>query len=188
MKMLRSRAAASMVALAAFSMSATPIFAHGYGGWGRHHHRHGDGIDGGDVLAGLLIIGGIAAIASAASKSAKDDDAKERYRYPGGPDYSRPEDRDYSETPDRDDDKAAPDYGSDHPGGATTTGGFDDAVNNCADELERGERRIGSVDNVGRAGDRYSVEGRLEDGRGFACSVDRDGQVRSVAVDGQAVI
>lgn len=189
MNMFRSRAATSMTALAAFAMSATPVLAHGYGGWGRHYHRHGDGIDGGDVLAGLLIVGGIAAIASAARKSAKDDDAQERNRYPGGPDYSRPEDRDYGETPDRDvDDKAAPDYGSDYSGASTTNGSFDDAVHNCANELERGERRIGSVDNVGRAGDRYSVEGRLEDGRGFACSVDRDGQVRSVAVDGSGLI
>src|SRR3546814_5987608 len=72
MNMFRSRAATSMTALAAFAMSATPVLAHGYGGWGRHYHRHGDGIDGGDVLAGLLIVGGIAAIASAARKSAKE--------------------------------------------------------------------------------------------------------------------
>ena len=38
----------------------------GRGGWGGRHH-HDDGIDGGDVFAGLLILGGIAAIASAAS-------------------------------------------------------------------------------------------------------------------------
>lgn len=45
----------------------------GYGGWGGYrHHHHGDGIDGGDVLAGILILGGIAAIATAASNNSRD--------------------------------------------------------------------------------------------------------------------
>ena len=186
MKMLRSRSAASIAALAALSMTATPVLAHGHGGWGRHYHRHGDG---GDILAGLLIVGGIAAIASAASKSARDDRADERGRYPGGPDYGSPEDQGYGDAPNRDDDDdAAQDHGSAYPGAAAMDGSFDSAVDHCADELERGERKIGSIDNVGREGDRYSVERRLEDGREFSCSVDRDGQVRSVAVDGHAVI
>ena len=43
--------------------SATPAFA----------RDHRDGIDAGDVIAGALIIGGIAAIASAASKDRRDD-------------------------------------------------------------------------------------------------------------------
>lgn len=210
MKMLRSRGAAAIAAFAALSMTATPVLARGHGGWDRHYrHHHGNGIDGGDVLAGLLIVGGIAAIASAAGKSARDDRADERGRYPESPDYSKPQDRDYSETPGRNDDEAVPDYGSDDrdyseagrndddgvsdygsddSAAAPARGSFDDAVGRCEDELERGERRIGSVDNVSSAGDRYSVEGRLEDGRGFACSVDRDGQVRSVAVDGRALI
>lgn len=189
MKLLRSRAAASMSALAALAMTATPVLAHGYGGWGRHHHhRHDDGIDGGDVLAGLLIVGGIAAIANAASQSAKEGRADEPYRYLGGPDYSKPEDRDYSEAPGGDEDDAVPDYGADNTGIAARDDSFDDAVSRCSDELERGDRRIDSVDNIGRADDRYSVEGRLEDGRGFTCSVDRDGRVRSVAVDGGALI
>jgi hypothetical protein len=67
-------------------------------------------------------------------------------------------------------------------------GSFDSAVNACSNELERGERRIGSVDNVRRMGERYSVEGQLEDGRGYACSVDEQGQIRSVAVDGRGLI
>ena len=58
MKFFRSRTAASLAALAAFSMTATPVFARGYDRWGRHHHHHrNNGIDGGDVLAGLLIVG-----------------------------------------------------------------------------------------------------------------------------------
>lgn len=189
MKMLRSRAAASIAALAALSMTASPALARGYGGWDRHHHhRHGDGIDGGDLLAGLLIVGGIAAIASAASKSARDRQGNERDRYPGGPDYGEPEGRDYGDSSGQRDDEEAPDYGSSYPGVAPTNGSFDEAVDRCSEELERSDRRIGSVDSVGRMGEHYNVEGRLEDGRGFACSVDREGRVRSVAVDGSALI
>ena len=51
----------------------------GWGGGGRHWHRD-RGIDGGDVLAGLLIFGGIAAIASAASKSNDSRNDGDRYR------------------------------------------------------------------------------------------------------------
>ncbi|GGN50119.1 hypothetical protein GCM10011349_21440 [Novosphingobium indicum] len=183
MKFFRSRTAASLAALAAFSMTATPVFARGYDRWGRHHHHHrNNGIDGGDVLAGLLIVGGIAAIASAASKSNRDKARDEQYRYPGGPAYDESDAR-YDEAP------PPPAYGeSSYPGGPqAASGSFDAAVDACADELERGERRIGSVDNVRRYGERYSVEGQLEDGRGYACSVDDSGQIRSVAVDGRAL-
>ena len=66
----KSRFAAALAAAAALALSATPALAQvwgwGGGGWG-HHHR--DRVDAGDVIAGILIIGGIAAIASAASKS-----------------------------------------------------------------------------------------------------------------------
>lgn len=43
-------------------------------------HRHRGGVDGGDILAGALIIGGIAAIASAANNN-------KRRSYPRGYDY-----------------------------------------------------------------------------------------------------
>lgn len=164
-----------MAALAAFSMTAAPALARGHGDWHRgrhHHHRGGGGIDGGDVLAGLLVVGGIAAIATAASKSDRDRPREEPY--PGGPYDGAPRDGGYG----RDDGPDVPRAG----------GSFDMAVDACADELQRGERRIGSVDEVRRMGGRYSVEGMLEDGRGYACSVDESGQIRSVAVDGRALI
>ncbi|KHK90754.1 hypothetical protein LK12_14325 [Novosphingobium malaysiense] len=162
-------------------MTATPVFARGYGHWGRHHHRHHDGIDGGDVLAGLLIVGGIAAIATAASKSSRDKGRDERARYPGGPDY---DDRDpgYAESPSRDYERG------DYPDGPVAAGSFDAAVDACSDELERNERDVDTVDNVRRYGERYSVEGRLADGRDFACSVDDSGRIRSVSVDGRGMI
>jgi len=60
MKLHRSRAALVAASLAALALTATPASA-------RHWRHHDHGIDGGDVLAGLLIIGGIAAVASAAT-------------------------------------------------------------------------------------------------------------------------
>lgn len=175
MNKLCSRAAASIAALAALSMTATPVLAHGYGHW-RHHHRHGEGSD---LLAGLLIVGGIAAIANAAAKSSAEKEAEKPYRYPDSPEPAEPDDSGYRE---------APEESSDYPEGARAGGGFDEAVDRCAQEIERGERSIDTIDNVARAGDRYTVEGRLADGRGYSCSVSEDGSVPSVDVDGQAMI
>lgn len=56
--------------------SATPAFAD-------HRDRDRDGISAGDVIAGALIIGGIAAVATAASRN---DRGYRDYRY-GGEDY-----------------------------------------------------------------------------------------------------
>lgn len=61
---------------------------------------------------------------------------------------------------------------------------FDAAIDACAGEIERGGRHIGSVDNVHHAEDRYSVEGRLDNGPDFACTVDDAGRVHSARVDG----
>lgn len=47
-----------------------------YRGWspyGRSYYRHRGGVSGGDVLAGVLVLGGIAAIASAASNANNRD-------------------------------------------------------------------------------------------------------------------
>ena len=64
-----SKALVGTIAAGAMAVSsATPAFA---------EHRDRDGISAGDVIAGALIIGGIAAVASAASKGNRDYD----YRY-----------------------------------------------------------------------------------------------------------
>ena len=69
MKMFTSRPAVAIAAAAMLSVTATPVLARdwgwgGGGGYGRHH-RHHDRVDAGDIFAGVLILGGIAAIASA---------------------------------------------------------------------------------------------------------------------------
>ena len=72
-KALTGTIAAGAMAIA----SASPAYA---------DHRDRDGISAGDVIAGALIIGGIAAVASAASKDNRDRD----YRgYPGDYGYDR---------------------------------------------------------------------------------------------------
>lgn len=203
MTKLHSRATVSIAALAALSMTVTPALARDGGDWGRYrHHRHGDG---GAVLAGLLIVGGAAAIASAVSKSSAEAQPEEAYSYPGGPDDSDAEDgayegdsqepddgeaieapRERSDDPSEGDNDTAPDTGYSNGAGAQV--GFDDAVNRCADEIEQGDNRIGAIDNVRHMGGRYTVEGHMETGRGFACSVDEEGQVRSVDINDHAMI
>lgn len=65
-----SKALVGTIAAGAMAVSsATPAAA--------RDHRDNDGISAGDVIAGALIIGGIAAVASAASKGNRDYD----YRY-----------------------------------------------------------------------------------------------------------
>jgi len=171
MNIFRTRPAAALAMAAALSLTATPAFARG--GWG-HRHHHGDGIDGGDVLAGLLVIGGIAAIASAAGK--KDQESREAdYRYPNR-DYRSQDDGYY----------VPPADGPDRPGDRYGAGAGDinGAVDDCVAEIERNDRRVDSVDSVNREGDGWRVQGRAG-GRDFSCTVDRDGRVRASRLDGR---
>ncbi|MEE4450695.1 hypothetical protein [Novosphingobium resinovorum] len=185
MQIFRSRVAVSLAALAVFSVSASPVLARGRDDWRPHRHYRGGGISGGDLLAGLLVVGGIAAIASAASKNSSDDrasgqaDEPEPYRYPGGPEAGG--DAGYGDAP-------AGEGPASYPGGPAVQGSFGAAVDACSAELERGGKAVDSVDSVRRMGERYSVDGRLQDGRPYACSVDETGHIRSVAVDGHGMI
>ena len=175
MIIFRSRAAGALAAAAALSLTATPAMARGW-------HRHGDGIDGGDVVAGLLIFGGIAAIAAAASsKSNKDRQAHadSSYRDDGYRDDGYRNDRDY-----RDDGQHyVPPAERYSPGSGNWRSGIsvDGAVDACVGEVERGTRSIDSIEAVNRDGDGWRVSGRVRGGNGFACSVDGGGRVRSVS-------
>lgn len=154
---------ASALALAAtVSMAATPAMARDR--WGRHHHR---GVDAGDVLAGVLIIGGIAAIASAANKSKREREAEDyRYRQP----QSYPDDRyEY-----RDEPRSVP--------RGNQVGGIDSAVDSCVGEVERGQDRVASVDNASRTSNGWQISGQLAAGGGFSCWIDNDGRIRNVDI------
>ncbi len=124
----------------------------GYRGY-RGHRRHRGGIDGGDVLAGILVIGGIAAIASAASKSNRD----RRY-----------EDPDYRDDAPRYDDRRPDD------GYNSSTGDMDLAISACSNAAERQagrDARVSTIQSVSRDGVGWRVEGSLSnsDQRSFLC-------------------
>ncbi len=181
--MTRFKSAATGIGLlAALSMAATPLAAADFAAPApasstaipkfavfdvnslkaeRHRYwRHRDRIDAGDVLAGVLIIGGIAAIANAAAKSERN----ERYR-----------ERDY-----RYDREVRPDYRGDgdrrRSDGAR---GIDRAVNMCVAEIER-DVRIDTVDSVDRDGDGWRVNGTIFNGDRFTCEIGPDGRIERV--------
>ena len=114
------------------------------------HYRHHRGPSLGDVLTGVLIIGGIAAITNNTKRS--DD---RRYR-----------DRDYRD--DRRDD-ARWDDGR----------GIDRAVSMCVDAVDRDER-VETVDRADRTARGWQISGTLSSGAGFSCEIGNDGRVRNV--------
>ena len=119
------------------------------------HHRRG-GIGAGDVIAGVLVIGAIAAIAGAG----RNDRERTRDR-----DYPRSQNARYRT---RDD---APRYES---------SGIERAVDMCVDQVERGDTRVGSVNDAARTADGWRVSGALEAGSAWNCWIDNDGRVREV--------
>lgn len=164
------------MALAALATTALPVAAEAHGRWdrggwgGRGWHRNRGGIDGGDVLAGLLIIGGIAAIATAASKAEKKRNVPEDdgYRY-------RPEVDQRNDQRDVQRDRQPDDWRDDSRAGVGSRG-LNDAVDSCVTEAER----TGEVDEVydaTRNGDGYRVSGTLRNGDRFSCDVSREGGV-----------
>jgi hypothetical protein len=196
-----SRTAAALSLAAAMSMAATPALARDHnwgggnwgGGWG---HRHHDRVDAGDVIAGVLILGGIAAIASAASNSNKAKRARQRdddYQYPDQS-YPRQENPQRGSSSDYGND-TRPDYNDSRgesrwdPNGETSgqSRGLDRAVDRCAGEIERGDRRIDVIEEVARQSDGWRVTGRITGGDSFECSVDRDGRVSNSKLDGRAI-
>lgn len=150
------------------------------GGWGGRGWHRDRGIDGGDVLAGILIIGGIAAIASAASNASKNRERSvpqdDGYRY-------RPEDvprnDDWRSEGRVQDWQGSGQVGQgydDRYGQGSATRGLDQAVDNCATEASRG----GEVDEIydaTRNGNGYRVSGRLRNGDSFSCDVNGQGGV-----------
>ncbi|UYH56149.1 hypothetical protein N6L26_06235 [Qipengyuania sp. SS22] len=120
----------------------------------RYRHRRDRGVDAGDVLAGILIIGGIAAIANAAKGSTE--------RYPRR-DTRYPEPR---------------------RGGVSYDDGrgIDRAVDMCVDEIER-NARVDTVDAVNRDARGWTVSGALYDGQGFNCSIGADGRIEAIDYD-----
>ncbi len=153
------------------------------GGWGRHH----DDIDAGDVITGILILGGIAAIASAVSGANKAHRA---------PHYRTPQDRTSGQNGDtwrgdtwRNGDPRPRHDGTQRGGrvGAYDAGDMNRAVDTCVDEIERSQR-VAAVDTVNRDAGGYAVRGTISGGREFACNVGNDGRIRTATIGGQAAL
>ncbi|GMN03688.1 hypothetical protein [Erythrobacter sp. MTPC3] len=125
------------------------------GGWRRHR-----GVRTGDVLAGVLILGGIAAVASAANKNRRDRDVVIVER-------DRNYDRDYDRR-DRNTDRRS-----------TAGSGLDNAVDQCVREIER-DVRVDTVDGVDRTAQGWRVTGALFNGSGFTCQIDNDGRIADI--------
>ena len=168
----RSRIAAGLASAAAFCMAASPAMAQSWGGWGGGWNggwgRH-DRVDAGDVLTGILVIGGIAAIASAI-KSEERNRRGER-----GDGHPRERNSGYGN-----------DYGNGNDQQWQQGSGIDSAVDRCSNEVSRGTGRVQAVESINRDGDGWRVQGRTAAGKSFSCSVDGSGQIRNVQVDGHA--
>ena len=128
----------------------------------RYRHNR---IDGGDVLAGVLILGGIAAIASAASNSNERREREERRRY---------EERRYEEQ--RYDNRRTNTR-------ASNGSGLDNAVSQCLAEIEQ-DVRVDSVDGASRNASGWTVTGTLFNGSSFACQIDNSGRISNVDYSG----
>ncbi|MBT2133348.1 hypothetical protein KK137_03280 [Croceibacterium sp. LX-88] len=132
-----SKALVGTIAAGAMAVTATvPAQAQS------RNHRDNDGIDAGDIIAGALIIGGIAAVASAVGR---DND---RYnRYDGG-DYGR--------------------YDRGYDNRYARAGNPRQAVEQCVNAAERGANRsyrgnsqVTDIRNIDRKRDGYTVKGRI---------------------------
>lgn len=141
------------------SLLITPVAAQAGWGDGRGRHHRDRGIDAGDVIAGVLVLGAIAAIAGAADDN---NDRRRQERRPE-PDYrprgeaTRPANSNYQ-----------------------SSRGIDSAVGMCVDQVERGETRVDSVDNASRTADGWRVSGALETGAPWSCWIDNDGRIREI--------
>jgi hypothetical protein len=162
------------IAMAGMATAVLPLAAEAQArpGWGGGRHWRGDrGIDGGDILAGLLIFGGIAAIASAASKSnsrntSRDQDYRDRdAQYRNDPQYNEPN---------RDSDWRQNGAQGGFPQQATRN--INDAVERCIGEASR-NGEVEEVYDAARNGVGYRVAGTLRSGDNFSCEVSGQGGV-----------
>jgi hypothetical protein len=207
MARLFSRFASAAALISAFSMAATPAFATplpvmsrplapaplAWQGWkagdeianhrGSPYYRHRrGGLDTGDVIAGVLVLGGIAAIASAASNSNKRQ--REAEGYPDyrdgdyrGSDYRGSDDYPYRDRPYDGGNSGAARYSSSH--------GMDNAADMCVREVER-RAPVDNVEGVSRSAEGWRVDGVLRNGREFSCQIGNDGRIGDVQLDAGA--
>lgn len=180
-----SKLAASAAGLAALSMAVAPAVAAELPVAGtmaaadaydssaetveQYRYRHRDrGIDAGDVIAGVAVLGAIAAIASSSRNRGTTSRDNVRYR-----------DNDY-----RYGERRSDRYSYGRTSGQETRG-IDRAVEMCVDAIERDQRdEVADVNRAERNAGGWYVGGQMQRGQGFSCRIDNDGRIRSADVDG----
>ncbi len=120
----------------------------------RRGHRRGSGI-----LTGILVLGGIAAIASAANSN------------------NRRRDREVVVV-ERDRDNRRYDDRRSNPRSSNGSG-IDNAVSQCLTEIER-DVRVEGVDGASRLAQGWVVSGTLFNGTGFTCQIDNSGRISNI--------
>ena len=142
----------------------------------RRYRGYRDRTSVGDVLAGVLIIGTVAAVANAATRSGRDGGYRGQ-PYPSRPYPGRPyPDRPYDYRADRNDDRGYDRYNDSR--------GIDRAVDMCVRQIER-DVRVRGVDEVERSGDGWRVSGTLYNGDEFTCTLGADGRVGDINYAGR---
>lgn len=142
----------------------------GWRGCYRRGWRGRRGVDVGGVLAGVAILGGIAAIANASNNRRRDRDVvvveRERVR-----------DRDYNYRPEN--------ANTNRRTNRSTSGGsgIDNAVSQCLNEIEQ-DVRVDSVDGASRIAQGWIVSGTLFNGSGFTCQIDNNGRISDIDFGG----
>ncbi|MEY4270118.1 MAG: hypothetical protein RLZZ58_1334 [Pseudomonadota bacterium] len=149
-----ARAAIGAAVAGAMTLTATPAFA---------RHRDDDGIDAGEVIAGAVILGGLAAILSSNGGKDRYGDRDVRYdngRYDnGGYDNGRYDNDRYGDRDGRYGDNR---YGNDRG----RYGNSRSAVNQCVTSVEQRSGRYGRTDvteirSIDRIRGGYEVRGRV---------------------------
>lgn len=130
---------------------------------GRYRRHRGPSTS--DVVAGVLVLGTIAAILG--SGKSKNDRSRTR-----GDDRNRDSRRDNAG------------YSSRNSRDGYQSNGMNNAVDMCADQVERGDDSIANVDNASRNANGWNVSGRMENGTRFDCWIDNNGRIRSVDLGG----
>ncbi|WP_347301878.1 hypothetical protein V5740_07480 [Croceibacterium sp. TMG7-5b_MA50] len=149
-------------AAASLALITTPVMARDHWGRGRDWDRHYDrdnGVSAGDVIAGVAVLGAIAAIAGVF-------DGRQRENEPVPVRYPEQDTRGYGA-----------EYGS-QAGGS----GLDRAVDICVAELEATGTNVVGVDGANRTGDGWFVSGAVDGGAPFSCRIGNDGRVSDVQV------
>jgi hypothetical protein len=203
--LLGTSVSAAILASSIVPADARPPRRGHHGGW---HHRD-RGVDGGDILAGAVILGGIAAIAGMSAK--KDRQVDDQIAARNGDAYAdRSDDGEWrgTDSADRDDSTYTEPADAAEPAGASTDDyaqvirGEDEAVDACARAAESEALSYGSNANVRDIADvqgegtEWRVSGTVEtrngyrerpDARGFTCTV-RYGQIENVRLDGSVAM